>query len=1531
MEELWALEHAPETLDNKTTAVNKNSDKPSSNHSGDLDCTYSNTSMSDDEEDERVVSPSATASETAAPVQPIDESTTSNHAVIEPSSSKQLPTSTAVNENGDDQNDESEEVELLITEEQKTDIVNELTQRLQQRSLTLTSKYDQEHVIEAHGQGPEVIEEEENDTTDQQQQQQQQQQQGQDDNGPSSREEEKKDDVEGRVNADSAIVTNGDSPNVATAVGNSSSGEQDDGVLGVWSASLLETTVISTDGEGTESESIEIDFSSSHHLSAEQPLWVPTESTKTIEEQTNENNSNDQAEGNNRSDNSTNDDQGETSADTGPTSADDTKRERQYSGPIDLDEMSFSSSSNNESAVGSQQEQPNETTTTSEASKPMPQPPPPSSAGAVPTEQLSSDRVTPENTTELIPQPLDDEDVPVVPEEPSSDSAKVVTHETSESVRQEEAEAATPPDSAEVLEQPEESLLQSKTIDEAPAPSQVAESVSEPSTQQSPVKADEETQQPLTDAPSEHEVSKPVPEAASEHNEATPLVESIPQTTVEDAKNLTSPSQEISHEAETSNAIGDNDETVTITTPITAVIPSTPSDTPLDTEGTPILSDGTNESVIVSQGLTQSALTAAAVADRSLVDQGSDNDSTHAVVDEEVALILGSNSAADSDKSESLQGSPQEVVVEGREQLADEHKQEIGENEEMSTASSRGMASICRTDGSESMILLMGEDEKDDSVAAGEDGQSQGTDNNDQEDGRNGDRDAKDQVDSLEPVRKDDVLTSPPGGGDDKSVYYTPDDSFKAESIDSVEENMTGKSLAAGIMTAKHGAESEPEAESGSEKSEDSNGDPTKEASSHSNESSGEVPGATENKNDADEMSAINSSGIASSSPSSREEEVKAVDSKSTSALKTSPASAFTELNEDLTVITGAHSEETVVTGNAAATVPVLPSTEQNVSPEESDNGTKEEPKEVASSSCSQTANPSEDSQSEDGTASSQLQSNEFDADASGPQPAEEGKQAEPAVTSDIKQSADPPVSPDDGEVKDDANNGSSQSKLEGVDLPPPTTPGDAKQKDDEVKTLQDRPSPETGIVDETDKPATTSAGPSAQVQPRDEKQEAPVARESPRGRQGRLSPSHIKTIEGSPTIAERKKALMPAFKGKANSHSIEKRLNLAPPLTTSDDDNSKASEPVSAPHEARSSSPRSTDASNVRPRSPRPIERPLVRPRSPRDRPRSPVHSPSPSSPVPPIFESTTKDSTDVSPHVPRKIVLSPRTSPVPVKPVAQVAVAELPPEPTAESDLRTPSKGKAIDQELSFSLHSKSSMKSPSPAKLRTAFRRQPSEAKKLADLIRKDLWSQDPTVVESALKSIGEQAASEQGKHDTIVRTGGLLAIVRAMETNIEHAGVQISACQCLEKLALDHDNELAIGEVGGMEAISGAMLEHFENADVQEAAWSALWNLTCGNADELAVDLGDAIEALVSCMIRHADHANVQRNACGTLANLCLDSDERMKSLADAGGFVAIAMALQNHWDNMDVRKEASYAMTILLGPAAASYDVHLMHP
>ena len=205
-----------------------------------------------------------------------------------------------------------------------------------------------------------------------------------------------------------------------------------------------------------------------------------------------------------------------------------------------------------------------------------------------------------------------------------------------------------------------------------------------------------------------------------------------------------------------------------------------------------------------------------------------------------------------------------------------------------------------------------------------------------------------------------------------------------------------------------------------------------------------------------------------------------------------------------------------------------------------------------------------------------------------------------------------------------------------------------------------------------------------------------------------------------------------------------------------------------------------------------------------------------------------------------------------------------------------------------------------------------------KRMFDIIRKDLWSADEVVVHGALQYITVQVFYDVAKRASIARSGGLLAIVHAMENHSLSPRVQIAACQALEKLALDNGNEVAIREVGGVDAVVSALVNHLANGAVQEAAWSALQNLSCENSlEEMPFDSGGGFEKLVAAMRLHRDDAAIQTNACGAIANICVDNERRLASLVDAGGIVAMAAALHEHWGDKRARSDISGALCTLL--------------
>ena len=215
--------------------------------------------------------------------------------------------------------------------------------------------------------------------------------------------------------------------------------------------------------------------------------------------------------------------------------------------------------------------------------------------------------------------------------------------------------------------------------------------------------------------------------------------------------------------------------------------------------------------------------------------------------------------------------------------------------------------------------------------------------------------------------------------------------------------------------------------------------------------------------------------------------------------------------------------------------------------------------------------------------------------------------------------------------------------------------------------------------------------------------------------------------------------------------------------------------------------------------------------------------------------------------------------------------------------------------------------------------------SEASKqrIAEIIRKDIWSRDVAVVESALDELCKEASSGPVHRLSIVRFGGVMAIIRAMDMNSSHERINVAACCLLEKLALDSDTQIAIGEVGGIPTIVGSMNHHADNIGVQEAACAALATisrprLAAATAnDDLTIEADGVVPALCTSMTRYSGNPKIQAKAFTALANFCMYNQERLTELSNLGGIIMLTMALQTPWEDKQEQHEAISNLAILL--------------
>ncbi|CAJ1965837.1 unnamed protein product [Cylindrotheca closterium] len=201
----------------------------------------------------------------------------------------------------------------------------------------------------------------------------------------------------------------------------------------------------------------------------------------------------------------------------------------------------------------------------------------------------------------------------------------------------------------------------------------------------------------------------------------------------------------------------------------------------------------------------------------------------------------------------------------------------------------------------------------------------------------------------------------------------------------------------------------------------------------------------------------------------------------------------------------------------------------------------------------------------------------------------------------------------------------------------------------------------------------------------------------------------------------------------------------------------------------------------------------------------------------------------------------------------------------------------------------------------------------SKGIADMLRKDIWSPDLKIVQSALEKLGIEAVKGRSYRSHIVKFGGLLGILRAMDMNPTHSGIQLAACQALERLALDPETQMSIGGVGGIPVVATSMQNNAGSVEMQRAATAALVNISCCPQDNIE----GVLQSVISSMTRHSNDTEVQENSFKVLANLTMDSPERLKELSHRGGLAAMTMALQKPWSIKAEHHEAISLLSMLL--------------
>ena len=210
-------------------------------------------------------------------------------------------------------------------------------------------------------------------------------------------------------------------------------------------------------------------------------------------------------------------------------------------------------------------------------------------------------------------------------------------------------------------------------------------------------------------------------------------------------------------------------------------------------------------------------------------------------------------------------------------------------------------------------------------------------------------------------------------------------------------------------------------------------------------------------------------------------------------------------------------------------------------------------------------------------------------------------------------------------------------------------------------------------------------------------------------------------------------------------------------------------------------------------------------------------------------------------------------------------------------------------------------------------------PSEPRTLEELLKKGLVSRDKMFVESSLCELAVKMEEDKEYRSKVAEAGGILAIVRSMEQNVENPDAQVYASHCLESLSIDAENQESIGEVGGIEAVVGALANHMSVARVAEVTCGCILTLT-NQVPNCAVEVA-AVDVIVSAMKTHSKNKVIQEKAFQALTRLCLSDKNKLIALSQFGGFSVMSQSLSIHWDEPSVKGQAIFTMAELFNRLA----------
>eukprot|EP00934_Nitzschia_sp_Nitz4_P004650 Nitzschia sp. Nitz4//scaffold234_size30613//23886//25775//NITZ4_007966-RA/size30613-processed-gene-0.17-mRNA-1//1//CDS//3329543425//4640//frame0 len=228
-------------------------------------------------------------------------------------------------------------------------------------------------------------------------------------------------------------------------------------------------------------------------------------------------------------------------------------------------------------------------------------------------------------------------------------------------------------------------------------------------------------------------------------------------------------------------------------------------------------------------------------------------------------------------------------------------------------------------------------------------------------------------------------------------------------------------------------------------------------------------------------------------------------------------------------------------------------------------------------------------------------------------------------------------------------------------------------------------------------------------------------------------------------------------------------------------------------------------------------------------------------------------------------------------------------------------------------------------------------PREAKvdnaQLAQILRKDIWSQEKEVLQNALDRLVEVVKmGSSAQRETIARFGGIVSVLRVIDTNNDEK-VLLSAYIVLEILSDEDQFQATIGELWGIPTICESLARNASNPTIQLAGCRTLDAIARCCQDEtlqlqqINIPTEGAVTTLGRCLQGYPQDRDIQAHAFCAIADMCIGRPVETEELISSGAIGSMTVALTKKWTSKYKKDRAIEAMCTLMQALTQDDDEH----